>query len=267
MSSEILMRNHVNVIGEGDKTLLFIHGYGCDQSMWRFINPAFLKDYKLVQLDLVGCGNSDDNAYEYEKYNTLQGHVDDVLEVCNELYLKDITIIGHSISANIALLMSIQSPQLIDRLVMVCPSPRFINDNDYVGGFMQSDIDELIETLDSNYLGWSKGIAPVIMGHPERPELALELEESFCRNNPDIARHFARVTFLCDNREDLEKIDTKTLIIHCENDNLASVAVGQFVHEHIKGSVLSILDTNGHCPHLSAPKETIEVMKEFFSAS
>lgn len=263
MTSKVLSRNNVNVIGNGEKALLFLHGYGCDQSMWRFMPASFSDDYKLVFIDLVGCGDSDDEAYDFEKYNSLEGYADDVLEVCKELNLKNITVVGHSVSASIAVCADLKDSEVFDNLILVCPSPKFINEGDYIGGFSKDDIDELIETLDANYSGWSKAMAPVIMGNPERPELSTELEDSFCRNNPEIARHFARVTFLCDNREDFKKVTTTTLILQSEHDNLAGIQVGEYVHKSIKNSEMVILETSGHCPHLSAPEQTIQAIKSF----
>lgn len=267
MNNNILTRNAVKVIGNGNKTMFFLHGYGCDQTMWRFMPDAFAENYKLVFLDLVGCGQSDENAYDYEKYSTLDGYVDDLLEICKELDLKDVILVGHSVSANIAILASLKAQELFEKLILICPSPKFINDGSYVGGFTQQDINELIETLESNYLGWSKGIAPVIMGNPDRPELAVELEESFCRNNPDIAKHFAGVTFLCDNRADFKKVKTKTLILQSKIDNLAAIEVGEFVHNSIQNSKMVILDTLGHCPHLSDADKTIPAMNAFLEES
>lgn len=265
MDTTILTRNNVNIIGEGEKTLLFIHGYGCDQSMWRFVTPAFEKNYKIVLIDLVGSGKSDESAYDYEKYGTLEGYRDDVLDICVELKLKNVTLIGHSISANISILASIAAEEMFNKLILVCPSPRFLNDENYNGGFDKSDIDELISAVESNYLGWSKAIAPVIMGNATQPELANELEVSFCSNNPEIAKHFAKVTFLCDNRKELELVTTKTLIIQCAEDNLASIEIGKYVHSKISGSELSVLPTNGHCPHLSNPEEVIQAIKSFIA--
>lgn len=263
MNEQVLKRNNVKVSGKGEKTLVFIHGYGCDQSMWRLVTPSFEANYQVVLLDLVGCGKADEKAYDYDKYSTLQGYTDDLLEVCEALELKNVTLVGHSISGNISILASIARNDIFENLILICPSPRFINTEDYHGGFDQTDIDELIESLDSNYLGWSKAMSPVIMGNPEKPELALELEESFCVNNPKIAKHFAKVTFFCDNREDLKKVNIKTLVIQCAEDSLAAVRVGEFVHSKIKGSELTVLNTNGHCPHLSNPNETIQAMTEF----
>jgi sigma-B regulation protein RsbQ len=265
MSENILKRNNVKVIGKGDQPMLFIHGFGCDQNMWRFVTPAFEERYKIILIDLVGCGKSDDSAYDPEKYDTLQGHVNDVLEICSLLALKNIILVGHSISANISLLSSISNNKIFEKLIFVCPSPKFLNEDGYTGGFDQKDIDGLIDAIESNYLGWSKAIAPVIMSNVERPELSNELEESFCSNNPEIAIHFAKVTFLCDNRNALEKVKTKTLVLQSKTDNLAAVSVGEYVHDNIKNSVFKVLETNGHCPHLSHPNETILAIKEFLS--
>lgn len=261
--SYIQERNNVNVIGKGSKPLLFLHGYGCDQTMWRFITPDFQENYKIVLMDLVGCGESDESAYDKVKYNTLDGYVEDLIEVCDDLNLRDVTLIGHSISANICLKATLVRPEMFEKLILLCPSPKFINDGDYVGGFTQKDIDDLIETVEINYLGWAKAISPVIMGNPNHPEFANELEASFCSNNPEIAKHFAKVTFQCDNREDLKEVDHPTLIIQSRHDNLASVEIGRYVHQNIPGSQLDIIESNGHCPHLSHPGETIKSISGF----
>ncbi len=265
MSENVLKRNNVKVVGKGVQPMLFIHGFGCDQNIWRFVTPAFEERYKIILLDLVGCGKSDDSAYDPEKYDTLQGHVNDVLEICTVLELKNIILVGHSISANISLLSCISNNEIFEKLILVCPSPKFLNEDGYTGGFDQKDIDGLIDAIESNYLGWSKAIAPVIMSNVERPELSNELEESFCSNNPEIAVHFAKVTFLCDNRSDLEKVKTKSLVLQSKTDNLAAVSVGEYVHKKIKNSTFKILETNGHCPHLSHPKETILAIDEFLA--
>jgi sigma-B regulation protein RsbQ len=214
-------------------------------------------------IDLVGSGKSDENAYDFDKYSSLEGYADDIIEICDALNLKDVCFVGHSVSAIIGLLAAVKRPALFKKLIMIGPSPRYINDAVYFGGFSQNDIDDLMETLDSNYLGWSSAMAPVIMGNSDRPELAAELEESFCQNNPEIAKHFAKVTFQGDNRSDLNKLTTDTLIIQSMEDAIASVKVGQYVHENIANSRLVILETTGHCPHLSFPNQTIEAMKKY----
>lgn len=261
----ILERNSIRVIGNGIKNMMFAHGFGCDQNMWRFITPAFLNEYKIILFDLVGSGNSDLEAYDFEKYSTLQGYADDVIEICNELKLNTVTFVGHSVSAMIGALVDKIKPNLIDRLIMVGPSPCYINKDEYVGGFSSTDIDELLEALESNYLGWSSAMTPAIMGNGERPELAEELENSFCRNDPKIAEHFAKVTFLGDYREDLKNIAAKTLIMQCSSDVIAPIDVGVYMQKHIKNSTLNIMEATGHCPHLSAPSETIDLMKNFIS--
>ncbi len=256
-------RNNVNIIGKGKQAILFAHGYGCDQNMWRFITPAFLDEYKIVLIDHVGSGKSDCTLYTKIKYATLQGYADDLLEICENLKLSDVILVAHSVSTMIGLLAAKKKPDLFKNLVMIGPSPRYINDDEYFGGFSEEDINEMVETLDSNYLGWSSAITPVIMGNPDKPELTEELKNSFCQNDPEIAKHFARVTFLGDNRKDILDLKTPTLIIQCSNDIIAPVKVGKYLHDKIKNSKMEILETTGHCPHLSNPKETIQLIKNY----
>lgn len=260
---DILRRNNVNVIGNGEQAMVFAHGFGCDQNMWRFVYPAFQKDFKIVLFDYVGSGNSDEKAYNRSKYNSLQGYADDIIEILNELSLKSVIFVGHSVSSMIGMLAAIKQPQLFDKLVMVGPSPCYINDNNYVGGFSREDINGLLDSLDSNYLGWSSMIAPVIMGNQDRPELGEELSNSFCRTNPEIAKHFAHVTFLSDNRLDVPKLKTKSLILQCTDDVIAPLEVGRYLHEHMNNSTFLLLKATGHCPNLSAPEETINAIKTF----
>ncbi|MFT5254546.1 MAG: sigma-B regulation protein RsbQ, partial [Flavobacteriales bacterium] len=203
MLQNLVAKNNITIQGTGSKSMFLVHGYGCDQNMWKFITPQFKEDYRIILIDLVGSGKSDENAYDYDKYSSLEGYADDIIEICDALNLKDICFVGHSVGAIIGLLAAVKRPALFEKLIMIGPSPRYINDVVYFGGFSQNDIDDLMETLDSNYLGWSSAMAPVIMGNPDRPELAAELEESFCQNNPEIAKHFAKVTFQGDNRSDL----------------------------------------------------------------
>jgi len=258
-------RNNVKVLGKGQQPMLFAHGYGCDQNMWRFVTPAFEEQYRLVLFDHVGAGQSDASAYNQLKYGTLKGYATDVLEICRELDLRDVIFVGHSVSAMIGVLAAIEEPSRFSKVVLIGPSPCYINDGDYVGGFNRGDIEGLLESLDSNFLGWSSTMAPVIMGNPERPELGQELTNSFCRTNPDIARHFARVTFLSDNRADLPKLKTPALILQCSEDLIAPQAVGQYVHRALAGSQLRVLEATGHCPHLSAPEETVAAMSAFLA--
>lgn len=261
--------NNVNVIGRGKRPMIFAHGFGCDQSMWRFITPAFEDDYKIVLFDLVGSGRSDLKAYNETKYGTLKGYADDVLEMCRELDLTNVVFVGHSVSAMIGVMAATTEPARFGHLVLVGPSPCYIDDEGagYKGGFSRADIEGLLSSLDENYLGWSAQMAPVIMGNEDRPELGDELTNSFCRTDPRIAKHFARVTFLSDNRGDLEKVKTPSLIVQCSNDAIAPVAVGEYCHRAIPDSRLVVLEATGHCPHLSAPKETTEAMKAFLAAS
>ncbi|MFL3661501.1 MAG: alpha/beta fold hydrolase [Polaribacter sp.] len=263
MLEKLLKQNNVTIHGAGSKVMFLVHGYGCDQNMWRFITPHFKDTYKIILIDLVGSGDSDENAYHSDKYSSLEGHADDIIKICDALNLEDICMVAHSVSAMIATLAAVKRPELFKKLIMIGPSPRYINEGSYFGGFDQKDIDELLETLDANYLGWSSAMAPVIMDNLDRPELAAELEASFCQNNPEIATHFAKVTFLGDNREDLKKLTTDTLILQSRTDAIAAIEVGQFVNKNIANSKLVILETIGHCPHLSAPNQTIEAMKNY----
>ncbi|WP_317173285.1 alpha/beta fold hydrolase [Hymenobacter duratus] len=261
----VVERHNVTVSGAGSQAMVFVHGFGCDQRMWRQVAPAFEADYRVVLLDLVGAGHSDLTAYDPARYSTLQAHVEDMLEVLQALDLHDAVFVGHSVSAMIGVLAALREPARIARLVLVAPSPRFINDADYTGGFEPADIEELLEAMDNNYLGWSGAMAPVIMGHPDRPALTQELEASFCSTDPAIARHFARVTFLADNRADLPRLHTPALILQCAQDALAPVAVGRYVHRQLPNSQLVVLDTSGHCPHLSAPEATIAAIRQFMT--
>jgi len=258
-----LRRNNVKVLGTGDKAMVFAHGYGCDQNMWRLITPAFRNEYRIVLFDHVGAGQSDASAYSRVKYNSLSGYAADVLELCRELDLAKPVFVGHSVSAMIGVLAAIEEPERFEKLVLIGPSPCYIDEGDYVGGFTRRDIEGLLDSLDSNYLGWSSTMAPVIMGNSDRPELGEELTNSFCRTDPEIARHFARVTFLSDNRADLPKLKTPSLLIQCSEDVIAPRAVGEYLHRALPESRLMVLDATGHCPHLSAPEETIAAMKTF----
>lgn len=243
--------------------MLFGHGFGCDQNMWRLVAPAFADDYKIVLFDHVGAGRSDARAYDRHKYGSLDGYAADVLDICRELGLTDVIFVGHSVSAMIGILAAIEAPEHFAKLVLIGPSPCYINDADYVGGFSRSDIDGLMEFLDSNYLGWSSTTAPTIMGNADRPELGAELTNSFCRTDPEIAKHFARVTFLSDNRADLAELRTPALILQSSEDVIAPECVGRYVHRHLAGSEFKLLKASGHCPNLSAPGETIAAMKAF----
>jgi sigma-B regulation protein RsbQ len=261
---DVLRRNNVHVSGrlEG-RAMIFSHGFGCDQHMWRLVAPAFEEDHCVVLFDHVGAGGSDLSAYDPERYGTLDGYADDVLEICRELDLRDAVFVGHSVSAMIGVLAAARDPQRIGKLVLVGPSARYIDDDGYTGGFGRQDIEELLESLDSNFLGWSSTMAPVIMGNPDRPELGEELTSSFCRTDPDIAARFARVTFMSDNRGDLAAVPVPTLVLQCSDDAIAPRAVGEYVHRAIPRSTFVELAATGHCPNLSAPEETIAAIRSF----
>jgi sigma-B regulation protein RsbQ len=260
----VAARNCVCVRGvPSGRPMVFAHGFGCDQSMWRFVSPEFERDHRVVLFDHVGAGNSDLAAYDPEKYGSLGGYAADVVEICRELALSDVVFVGHSVSAMIGVLAAAQAPELFGALVLIGPNPRYVDEADYTGGFSRADIAALLDSLDSNHLGWSTAIAPVIMGNADRPELAGELTNSFCRTDPQIARQFARVTFLSDNRRDLPGIGVPTLVLQCSEDVIAPDAVGSYVHEQVPGSVLTRLRATGHCPHLSAPEETTAAIRAF----
>jgi sigma-B regulation protein RsbQ len=246
--------------------MVLAHGFGCDQNMWRYVWPAFANEYRIVLFDHVGVGGSDVRAYDPQRYSSLQGYAADVLDICRELELSDVVFVGHSVSAMIGVLAAIVEPESFARLVLVGPSPRYINDGDYVGGFAREDIDGLLQSLESNYLGWSSAMAPVIMGNPDRPELGEELTNSFCRADPEIAAQFASVTFLSDNRADLARVNTPSLVLQCSEDVIAPQAVGEYVQRHLPGSQLVQLRAVGHCPNLSAPDETIAAIRAFLAA-
>lgn len=259
----IASRHHINVLGSGERTLVFAHGFGCDQNMWRLLIPALEDNYRIVLFDYVGFGKSDSSQYDRKKYSTLDGYADDVLSIIDAVGGAPITFIGHSVSAVIGVLAALKQPEKFEGLILIGPSASYINDGDYVGGFTREDIEGLLETLDNNYLGWSSAMAPVIMGNSDRPDLSAELTESFCRSNPEIAKQFARATFLSDNRADLPHVKTPTLILQCSEDVIAPRAAGEFVHRQIPGSSFVQMQATGHCPHLSAPEETITAIKAF----
>jgi sigma-B regulation protein RsbQ len=258
-----LKRNNVRVVGRGPRTMILAHGFGCDQNMWRFVVPAFEDRFRIVLFDYVGHGGASAAAFDPERYASLEGYADDVLRICEALAIQDAVFVGHSVSAMIGVLAAQKEPARFDSLVLIGPSPRYVNEGDYVGGFTRADIDGLLEFLDANHLGWSSNMAPVIMGNPGRPALSAELEASFCRTDPEIARHFARVTFLSDNRADLAKVAHRSVILQCSNDVIAATNVGEYVHRHLPGSELVLLRATGHCPHLSDPDETIAAIRRF----
>jgi sigma-B regulation protein RsbQ len=263
MSSLIGARNNVRITGAGTKVMIFAHGFGCDQHMWRYIVPAFESEYRIVLFDYVGSGKSDLTAYNEGRYNNLNGYAEDLLEICTDAGIEDAIFVGHSVSSMIGILASIRKPTLFSKLVLIGPSARYINDEGYVGGFEKRDIEDLLDTMDKNYIGWANFLAPAIMKNPDRPELGEELTESFCSTDPKIARKFAEVTFLSDNRDDLEKVTVPSLILQCSDDLIAPLQVGDYLAHHIAFSTLKVMKATGHCPHMSEPVETIALIKEY----
>jgi sigma-B regulation protein RsbQ len=259
---DILIRNNVKVFGKGTRPIMFAHGFGCDQNMWRFITQTFEDHYQIILFDYVGSGKSDLRAYSAERYGSLKGYAQDILDICDALNLKDVIFVGHSVSGVISLLAAIAQPDRFSRLVLIGPSACYVNDPpDYVGGFEREDIAGLLDMMEKNYLGWANSLAPAIVQNAERPELAGELVESFCSTDPGIARRFAEATFLSDNRSDL----APSLIMQCAEDIIAPVEVGKYMHKHLPGSTLRLMKAMGHCPHLSHPDETIQIIKEYLS--
>jgi sigma-B regulation protein RsbQ len=259
----VIDRNNVHVRGTGDRAMIFAHGFGCDQNMWRFVAPAFEKEFTTVLFDHVGAGGSDLSAYDRTKYSSLAGYADDVVEIGRELELKDAIFVGHSVSSMIGVLAEQESGGMFGKLVLIGPSARYIDDDGYVGGFSAKQIEELLQFLESNHMGWSAQMAPAIMGNPDRPELGDELTNSFCRTDPAIAKKFARVSFLSDNRADLPRMRVPSLVLQCSDDVIAPAVVGEYVHKHTPQSTFTALNATGHCPNLSAPEETVDAIKSW----
>ena len=259
-----LARNNVNVHGNPDgRPMMFAHGFGCDQNTWRYVWPAFEDDFRIVLFDHVGAGGSDARAFDRNRYSSLRGYADDVVEISRELDLSDTVFVGHSVSAMIGVLAATTQPERYGSLVLIGPSPRYIDDGEYLGGFSEEDIAGLLDSMDSNFLGWSSAMAPVIMGNEDRPELGEELTNSFCRSDPEIAKQFARVTFMSDNREDLAAVRTPSLVLQCSDDPIAPESVGRYVARCLPESRYVQLGATGHCPNLSAPQETIAAIRAF----
>lgn len=265
---DVAARNNVKVMGEGERTVVFAHGFGCDQSMWKYITPSFEQHFRIVLFDYVGSGNSDLAAYTSEKYGTFRGYVQDVLDIIDTLKLEQVTFIGHSVSSMIGMLASIERPDAFDQLIMIGPSPRYLNDGDqYFGGFDRSDIDELLDMMEMNFAGWASFLAPLAMNAPESPGLTKELERSFISGDPVIAREFAEVTFMSDHRQELPKATVPTLILQCSDDSIVPIQVGEYLHKHLKNSTLRLMEAKGHYPHISHPEETIRDIYEFLGVS
>jgi sigma-B regulation protein RsbQ len=264
---DVLSRNNVKVFGRGTQPMVFAHGFGCDQNMWRYVTPAFEDEYRIVLFDYVGSGQSDLAAYDANRYSTLDGYARDVLEVCEALDLRDVVLVGHSVSSMVAVLAANQEPDRFAKLVLIGPSPRYVNEApDYVGGFERADIEGLLEMMDRNYIGWASFLAPNIMKNAERPELGEELTASFCSTDPKIARRFAEATFFADNRDDLRRVRVPALVMQCTDDMIAPPEVGEYVHRSMPGSTLRVMKATGHCPHMSHPEETVELIRDYLQA-
>jgi sigma-B regulation protein RsbQ len=263
--NDVIRRHAVTETGQpAGRPIVFAHGFGCDQSLWRFVAPAFEADHRVVTFDYVGAGRSDRAAYDPERYSSLSGYAADILEICHALHLEDVVLVGHSVSATVAMLASIEEPDLFGELVLVTPSPRYLDDPPaYRGGFARGDVDALLGMMDVNATGWAAFLAPVVMGNPDRPELSAELEETFCSIDPVMARQFAEVTFLADNRADLARVSVPSLIIQVDNDVVAPMEVGRFLEASLAGSTLRVIEGTGHCPHVSHPSETISIIREY----
>jgi sigma-B regulation protein RsbQ len=256
-------RNNVRFSGRGSKVMVFAHGFGCDQAMWRFVAPAFEDDYRVVLFDYVGCGKSDWSAWNEDRYASLRGYARDVLEILEAFDLRDVVFVGHSVSAMIGMLAAIEAPQRFAHLVHIGPSARYVNDVDYVGGFERKDIEGLLDLMEKNYVGWAAFLAPVVMKNGEREELTEELQASFCATDPRVTRHFARVTFLSDNRADVPKVEVPSLILQCSEDAIAPESVGEYLREAAPRATYRKMSATGHCPHMSHPAETIELIREY----
>jgi sigma-B regulation protein RsbQ len=268
MSQDVLSRNNVNVSGHGTQPMLLAHGFGCDQNMWRYVTPAFEDDYRIVLFDYVGSGKSDLRAYDAERYGTLDGYASDVLDIVETLDLRNVILVGHSVSSIVAILAANRAPDRFERLILIGPSPRYINEApDYVGGFERAEIEGLLDMMDRNYLGWANFLGPAIMKNPERPELGEELTESFCSTDPVIARRFAEATFFADNRQDLPRVQVPSLILQCSEDMIAPLAVGENIQRVTPGSTLHLLAATGNCPHKSHPEETIDAIRKYLHAA
>ena len=261
--TDILKRNNVQLMGDGEQYMIFGHGYGCDQHVWSDMVPAFVDDYKLLLFDYVGCGESDLSAYDFKRYSSLEGYAQDLIEICDALNIRNAIFVGHSVSSMIGVLAANKRPEFFSKLIFLGPSPCYLNKGDYYGGFEQADLDGLFEMMENNYLGWAQALAPQIMANSDRPELGETLTTSFCSTDPVIAQQFARVTFLSDNREDLAKLKLPSLTLQCSSDIIAPLQVGEYIHNVLPDNRLVVLKATGHCSHMSAPEETIAAIRDF----
>ena len=263
MTLDIIKRHNVRIFGKGTQPLLFAHGLACDQQVWRLVTTSFENNYKIILFDFIGSGQSDISYYDKEKYSSLRGYAEDILDICSALELQNIIFVGHSVSSMIGMLAAITRPDLFFKLIMVGPSPRYINDKEYYGGFERREIDELINFMETNYIKWASYFAPLAMANPDRPELSRELIEGFCKSDPSITIGFARVTFLSDNRTDLPRLQISTLILQTEEDIVAPRQVGEYIHRNIPKSTLYVMKAKGHFPQLSAFEETVDLIIKY----
>lgn len=268
MKQNTLIRNHVNIKGKGEKAIIFAPGFGCDQNMWRFVAPTFEEHFRVILFDHVGSGKSDYSAYNSAKYNNLHGYAQDILEICDALDINDAIFVGHSVGGMMGILASIQEPERFERLVLLGPSPCYLNDPpEYSGGFEREDLEGLIDMMDMNYIGWANYLSQVVMKNPERPELYQELEENFCSTDPTVAREFAIATFFSDHRTDLQRVTVPSLILQCSDDAIAPLDVGRYMHDVLLESEYQLMEAKGHCPHMSHPEETIRLIGDYLQSS
>lgn len=263
----VLERNNVTVLGNGATTIVFAHGYGCDQTMWNLVTPHFTDRYRVVLFDYVGCGKSDPLAYRPGRYHTLDGYAQDLLEVCAAVDAQDAILVGHSVSSMIGVLAARREPQRFRQVVMLCPSPKYINEPDFAWGFDRAAIDGLLDMIETGQAGWSSFLAGLVVNDANRADLADDLNRSFCAMEPEVARRFAEATFFADNRADLDGFELPCLVVQCSNDVVAAPHVGEYVHSHLVNSTLVVLDADGHCPHLSHPADTVRAIDAFLAAA
>lgn len=259
--TNILQRNNVTVSGKGEQVIMFAHGFGCSQNAWRRITSAFADDYKLILFDYVGAGKSDVSAYNKERYNSLEGYAEDILEISHELNIKDAVFVGHSVSAMIGALAAIKDPAVFKKLIFIAPSPYYINEPGYTGGFEKEDIEGLLELMEEDYVGWAKLLSPKLIGDANRTDLENEMEDNFCSTDNEIVKQFARTTFLSDNRKDLHNIPVESVTLQCSDDIIAPLEVGEYIKANTPNNKMILLKATGHCPHMSAPEETIAAIK------
>lgn len=259
----IIQDNKISIFGPAQSPMLLSHGFGCDQTMWRGLTPHLTRDHQIILYDLTGMGRSDRRRYDFNRYSTLDAHAEDIIEILDELDLKNVTLVGHSVSAITAVLAANAAPERIARLILVSPSPCFLNDGDYSGGFERADLEGILELMDENYLGWAQQFGPVIEGTAGIDPDESELTRSFCQTDPQIARHFGRVTFLSDRRDDMSKCPRPALILQCKDDAIAPVGVGEWMHEAMPDSTLEVLPVTGHCPHMTAPDITVAAIRSY----